>query len=98
MTAGTVQDTEAWRCRVTGRVQGVFFRASTQKVAKSLGLVGYAHNCPDRSVEVLAIGSPAALADLRAWLSQGPPAAKVENLECVATVFPDPLPTQFTTG
>ena len=47
--------------RVTGRVQGVFFRASTQTAARDLGLTGYARNMDDGSVEVLACGSPAVL-------------------------------------
>ncbi len=89
--------TEALRCRVTGRVQGVFFRASTQRQARSLGLVGHARNLADGSVEVLAVGPPAALADLRGWLRVGPSAARVDSVECSPEPLPDPLPEGFST-
>ncbi|WP_043739848.1 acylphosphatase [Thioalkalivibrio nitratireducens] len=87
--------TEALRCRVTGRVQGVFFRASTQRHAVELGLVGYARNRSDGSVEVLAVGTPAAVARLRAWLAEGPPAARVSTVDCEPVPVPDPLPREF---
>lgn len=64
-------------CRVSGRVQGVFFRAATQARAQELGLVGHARNLPDGTVEVLAIGEEAAVRTLCDWLWQGPPAAHV---------------------
>ena len=62
---------------VTGRVQGVFYRASTRDQAASLRIQGHAKNLPDGNVEVLAIGSDEALAALQQWLAQGPPAASV---------------------
>jgi len=65
---------------VTGRVQGVFYRASTRERALALGLVGYARNQPDGSVEVVASGAAAALDALQGWLQQGPPAAQVEQV------------------
>ena len=65
---------------VTGRVQGVFYRASTRERALALGLVGYARNQPDGSVEVVASGADAALDALQGWLQQGPPAAQVERV------------------
>jgi acylphosphatase len=71
---------EARRYRVTGRVQGVFFRASTARVAESLGVRGHARNLPDGSVEVLAIGPAAPLAELEAFLRRGPPRAVVSGL------------------
>ncbi|HHJ14949.1 MAG TPA: acylphosphatase [Gammaproteobacteria bacterium] len=70
------------RCRVQGRVQGVFFRASTREQAHRLGITGHAINLADGSVEVVAYGPPAALAALRDWLWQGPPAARVSRLVC----------------
>jgi acylphosphatase len=66
---------------VTGRVQGVFFRASTRDFALQLGVAGYAKNRDDGSVEVIASGSPEALAALFAWLHHGPPAARVERVQ-----------------
>lgn len=70
------------RCRVTGRVQGVYFRASTRREAERLGLRGLAANLPDGSVEVIAAGPAAHLAELVAWLRRGPPAARVEAVDC----------------
>jgi acylphosphatase len=75
------------KCRVTGRVQGVWFRASTRQQAQPLGIRGYARNLPDGSVEVLACGEEAALRSLKAWLRRGPPMARVDDLTC-QTVHP----------
>lgn len=71
------------RFRVTGRVQGVFFRDSTRSVARELGLTGYARNMPDGSVEVLACGRPRSLDRLAEWLGSGPPMASVEGVAAV---------------
>jgi acylphosphatase len=73
----------AMRCYVSGRVQGVFFRASTRDRARQLGLTGRASNLPDGRVEVVASGAEAELAALRSWLREGPPQAMVTGLECV---------------
>ena len=69
---------------VSGRVQGVFFRASTRTEATRLGLDGYAKNLPDGSVEVLACGDAAALDELQRWLHRGPPSATVESVQRLA--------------
>lgn len=69
------------RYLVSGRVQGVFFRASTRERAQSLGLTGWARNLPDGRVEVLACGDQATLGQFRAWLREGPPQAQVEDIE-----------------
>ncbi|EIC20391.1 acylphosphatase [Thiorhodovibrio frisius] len=83
-------------CLVSGRVQGVFFRASAREQAVRLGVSGRARNLPDGRVEVLACGPPDAVRSLRAWLKQGPPQAEVMDLDC------QPLAWQqisgFTTG
>jgi acylphosphatase len=65
------------RFLVSGRVQGVFFRASTKREAERLGLNGSAVNLPDGRVEVLASGSASSIKQLGAWLRKGPPAARV---------------------
>lgn len=70
------------RCLVAGKVQGVWYRASTQRQALALGLTGYARNLPDGRVEVLACGDETALQQLRDWLWQGPPAAVVSDVQC----------------
>jgi acylphosphatase len=69
------------RFRVTGRVQGVFFRDSTRRTATALGLTGYARNEVDGSVEVLACGADDALDRLADWLQSGPKLASVERVE-----------------
>lgn len=70
----------ARRFLVSGQVQGVFFRASTARVAGELGLRGYARNLPDGRVEVLAVGNATSLQSLAGWLRQGPPRARVTGL------------------
>jgi acylphosphatase len=72
----------ARRCYVSGRVQGVFYRAATRQRAQELGCRGYARNLPDGRVEVLAVGEPAAVHALIEWLRQGPPAAHVTDVNC----------------
>jgi acylphosphatase len=71
----------ARRCHVSGRVQGVFYRASTRERARVLGVTGYARNLPDGRVEVLACGAPAAVEELCRWLWQGSPASQVTGVE-----------------
>ncbi|HEX7340402.1 MAG TPA: acylphosphatase [Rhodanobacteraceae bacterium] len=83
---------------VTGRVQGVYFRASTREVALALGLVGQAVNCPDGAVEVTACGGSAALVRLEAWLHQGPPAARVDGVIAQVCIKPSSPWRGFRTG
>jgi len=68
---------------VTGRVQGVYFRKSTQDTARNLGLTGWVRNLPDGRVEGVACGERAALDQLVTWLQNGPELAEVTDL-CVA--------------
>jgi acylphosphatase len=75
-------ETRGWR--VAGRVQGVFFRASTRNKALQLGLSGYALNEPDGTVSVAARGDFEALDELARWLEHGPPAARVDQLSAVS--------------
>lgn len=70
------------RCIVIGRVQGVFFRASTRKQAELLGVTGYARNLSDGSVEVLACGEASAVERLQQWLWVGPSSARVSEVRC----------------
>ena len=86
----------ARRCRVSGRVQAVFFRTATRNVALELGVFGYAKNLSDGSVEVHVEGDPTAVAALCDWLWDGPEAAEVAHVECqsVTVVGYD----DFTTG
>jgi acylphosphatase len=73
----------ARRFTVHGRVQGVFFRDSTRREARRLGINGHAVNLPDGTVEVLAAGSEDALAELERWLHEGPPMSRVTHVEAV---------------
>jgi acylphosphatase len=68
------------RFLVTGRVQGVFFRASTRTQALLLGIAGVARNLDDGRVEIVATGPDEALDALERWLQRGPPAARVEGV------------------
>lgn len=86
----------AKRCRIRGRVQGVFYRASTQAKALSHNITGWARNRPDGSVEVLACGEQCDVEALQKWLWQGPVAAKVTAVECQAEAFQ--LLSGFETG
>jgi acylphosphatase len=73
--------TIARRVRVTGRVQGVFFRAWTRDEAKALGVTGWVRNDADGSVEAFVEGSDGAVAKMIALIGQGPSHANVDNVE-----------------
>jgi acylphosphatase len=83
------------RSFVSGRVQGVFYRATCVRRASSLGLTGYARNLADGRVEVLACGDEGALTEFVAWLWDGSPASRVTD---VATEHADPADAQRATG
>lgn len=68
------------RAVVTGRVQGVHYRASTAREAARLGLVGWVRNLADGSVELEAEGADAQVAALLAWCGRGPPLAAVARV------------------
>ncbi|HJO24858.1 MAG TPA: acylphosphatase [Myxococcota bacterium] len=67
--------------RVSGRVQGVWFRGATRKEARRRGADGWVRNCRDGCVEAVFEGSPEAVDALVTWCHRGPPAARVENVE-----------------
>lgn len=92
-------DWVARRCWVAGRVQGVFYRASTANRAFELGVTGYARNLPDGRVEVLACGASAAVQALCDWLWQGSPASHVVSVEVepVSAAALGERPRQFAT-
>jgi acylphosphatase len=69
------------RFLVSGKVQGVWFRAATRERALALQLQGVARNLRDGSVEVVAVGEEASLDALEKWLWQGPPLAKVAAVQ-----------------
>lgn len=66
---------------ISGRVQGVYFRAFTESTARRLGICGWVRNLQNGGVEVLACGEPTALEEFEASLNQGPPRAKVDQVD-----------------
>ena len=78
----------AARFLVSGKVKGVWFRASTREQALRLGLQGFAHNLADGRVEVVAQGDERSLALLESWLWQGPKLAKVGDVQREALATP----------
>ena len=86
----------ARRFTIKGRVQGVFFRESTRRVAESLGITGHAINLPNGDVEVLACGDAAALDKLAAYLHEGPRMAVVSGVSSEDVEFAEYA--RFTTG
>ncbi len=71
----------ALHVKISGRVQGVYFRAFTHRHAASLGLAGYVRNLQDRSVEVHAEGDKTALEQLLETVRKGPPGARVDSMD-----------------
>ena len=69
--------------KIQGRVQGVFFRASTLDKATELGLKGWVRNNADGSVEVVAEGPKEKIEKLIAWSHEGPRHAVVNNVEVI---------------
>jgi acylphosphatase len=67
--------------RVSGKVQGVFFRASTHQKALELSLKGFVRNEPDGSVYIEAEGQENNLALFKEWCSHGPRSARVNNID-----------------
>ncbi|HID04426.1 MAG TPA: acylphosphatase [Candidatus Caldiarchaeum subterraneum] len=66
---------------ISGRVQGVFFRAYMREEAERLGLKGWVRNLPDGRVEAVVEGPEEEVKKLISWAHRGPPAAKVEKVE-----------------
>ena len=82
---------------IEGRVQGVFFRASTRDEARARGLAGWARNLPDGRVEALFEGDKRAVETMLAWCRQGPSYAHVDRVEEVWQPFVGDL-TDFRIG
>jgi acylphosphatase len=69
------------RAIVRGRVQGVAYRMSAQRVATRLGLTGWVRNQDDGSVALEAQGEAERVAELLGWCAHGPPGARVSRVE-----------------
>ena len=65
---------------ISGRVQGVCFRAAARRQARNLELTGWARNLPDGRVEIVAEGGEEALRRLLRWAGRGPSSARVDNI------------------
>lgn len=72
---------------VSGRVQGVYYRASTQQEARRLAVAGWVRNRPDGNVEAWLEGAPDAVEALLAWMRRGPEGARVTDL-AVTEILP----------
>ena len=66
---------------ISGKVQGVFFRATAKEIADKLGVNGWVKNTPEGNVEAMATGTQEQIESFVAWCKKGPPKAKVENVE-----------------
>jgi acylphosphatase len=77
---------------VSGRVQGVFYRATAERVASGLGLAGWVRNLSDGRVEAIAEGPAEALDAFVRWCHEGPPDARVDDV----TIESHPATGEFT--
>jgi acylphosphatase len=88
----------ARRCLVSGRVQGVYYRASAQQRARAAGIAGHARNLEDGRVEVLVCGEERRVLEFIEWLWIGPSAAKVtEVMVEIIEIHPAQRPADFRT-
>jgi acylphosphatase len=77
--------------RITGRVQGVWFRHFTREQAEANGLTGWVRNLPDGCVEALLCGEEKAVRHVEAWLNTGPELANVADVSSDDQFFDDSL-------
>ena len=77
---------------ISGHVQGVFYRASTQRQAHTVGVRGWVRNLPDGRVEAVFEGEEAAVQRMVAWCRSGPPNAYVTDVD----VRPEPFVGELT--
>lgn len=86
------------RYTIRGRVQGVFFRDSTRRVAERLGITGHAINLANGDVEVVCYGEEEALDELEQWLHEGPPMSRVADVTGERLAAVQDRPAAFRTG
>jgi acylphosphatase len=75
---------------ISGRVQGVWYRAWAEETARGLGLAGWVRNRRDGNVDAVFSGPPDAVAAMVARCAEGPPKARVATVEVVAEGLPAP--------
>jgi acylphosphatase len=73
--------TKHYNVIVSGKVQGVFYRASTKQKADELGVAGFVENLPEGTVYMEAEGEQRLLDELVQWCKRGPHGARVDNVE-----------------
>lgn len=83
-----MSDVSAYKIKVTGDVQGVFFRHNAAKMAKSLKLTGYTENKQDGSVSLFVQGNIDSVKEFINWCHEGSPMATVDDVE-IEVVDPD---------
>lgn len=81
--------------KISGCVQGVFYRAHACEKAQALNLKGYIRNMPDQTVETLVQGEKLAIEKFAEWCRLGSPSSKVEKIEIIWQT-PDKLFTTFS--
>jgi acylphosphatase len=69
------------KVRISGRVQGVWFRQSTREKAAELGVTGWVRNCPDGCVEAVFEGNHMIVNAIIEWCQQGPKMARVDHVD-----------------
>ena len=75
------KDLERAHVRISGQVQGVFFRDSARQKAEELNLAGWVKNLPDGRVEAVFEGPPDSVEEMLGWCEVGPQQATVENVD-----------------
>jgi acylphosphatase len=80
---------------IRGRVQGVGFRWFVVDKARELRLKGWVRNKPNGNVEIAAAGEPDALSQLESAVAQGPPGARVEQVQRLGPPSPESLESPF---
>lgn len=87
-----IRMTKCVKIKVSGRVQGVFFRYSAKAKADEIGIKGFARNTPDNGVEIVAQGNEENLNELIEWCRKGPDLAKVEKIDVSQETSPEEFP------
>jgi acylphosphatase len=67
--------------KISGKVQGVLFRANAKKEADQLGICGFAQNENDNSVTIVAQGTDSALSEFEDWCRIGPKSARIKTFK-----------------
>jgi acylphosphatase len=75
------------RIVISGRVQGVYFRASARDTARAYGVFGWVRNRADGDVEALVEGEEAAVQAFILWCNNGPPGAYVTNVQLIPEAY-----------